>query len=135
MEFDLGTEDKAAGDFEEMPPGDYSFKVDVVEEKKFRSGNKGVGLKLLAFIGDRDVVIFDNLVAKENCIWKWQQLAKALGLPVSGKIDPMSFEGRIGMAAFVRPSDSKYLQVDKYHPLSDPPAPAITAPTTGDVPF
>lgn len=142
MRFDMGTEEQTGGD--EIPAGTYFFKVDEVAEKTFKTGSQGVSIKLLVMIGSKDITVYDNLVATEKARWKWQQLAKALGLPTKGEIDPHQFLNRMGVADFERKADSKYLQVGRYTPPAETPtrevlmagasAPAVAA-GDDDVPF
>lgn len=130
-----GVEDRSTSKVE---PGDYTFKVDDIQEKNFKSGSSGLSVKLLAGVGDRDVTVYDTVVVepaagKNNTIWRLKALAGALGFDAEN-IDTNKLLGKFGRASFKL--EDGYLRVDRYE-KADTPDTSIgkPVPKDDDVPF
>jgi hypothetical protein len=113
--------------------GTYSFKVDDITEKTFKSGNDGWAVMLLAAaLEDKDVTVYDNLVNVPTALWKFEAFCNALGYdfanPPAGGYKPEQFVNRMGKARFVK-NDRGYLAVDEYLPAS------AGSDSEDDVPF
>jgi hypothetical protein len=96
-----------------LKAGIYSFKVDQAEEKTSKAGNPMCALTLLVAAGDRDVKVFDRLVVKDNCVWKWKQFCKCIGIAFKDNLSPNDFINKMGMVELVE-GEKGYLEVDKY---------------------
>ena len=71
--------------FDPVPVGDYEVIISDVEKKVFKSGNKGLSL-ILTIRDDVDQAarkrkLFENLAITEKALFKYQQYAKATGMP------------------------------------------------------
>ena len=102
--------------------GTYTFKVDEITEKTFKTGNDGWAVKLMvAAFDDRDVTVFDNIVNVPSALWKFEQFCQAFGFdflnPPEGGYQPHQFEGRLGKAEFEK-DDKGYLKVKEYQPTA-----------------
>lgn len=105
-------------EFESLPPGTYSFKIDEASEGEW----KKVGclkLKLLVAIGNKDYTVFDNLYyapinpGAKSPLWKLRQLSKCVGFDFDNPPEVHEIENRFGSAEFdVGPKG--YLQVKRY---------------------
>lgn len=89
-----------AGGFDVLPVGDYECMVSEVKVTESSTGKP----MLKATLTIRDDIeqggqkrkIFDNMVEQENMMWKFQQVAKAAGIPNNADLDTLSdFAGAI----------------------------------------
>lgn len=138
-EDDLNSE--GGGSFE---PGIYSFKVEDIQEKTYRTGSAGYSVLLLVGIGDRDVRVYDNIITnptpgKKHAKWKLAALCRSVGVDPAGGVDPAQLVGKSGTGDFIREEGSKYLSVGEYvvdaKPTSRSQPYTPTQQDIGNVPF
>lgn len=109
-------------DFSSPVAGDYDFKVISSEEKKSKSGNDMIEMKLeICPAGRKAIAVKDWLVFKSDCINKIKGFCDATGLNfASGSLDAQDCLGLCGRARF-SPKEStidgkKYLSLSYYYP-------------------
>jgi hypothetical protein len=99
-------------------PGRYTFRVDDVQEKMFRSGNEGLSATLLVAVnGARDLKVFSNFVYTPKALWKLKEFFDAIGVDFEHPPEPWDLVGKTGVAEFVV-GEKGYLEVDTFLPGS-----------------
>lgn len=122
MSFNYNPEDKTEGGGGKAQPGDYTFKVDQIEEVTFRTGSEGWKAQLLVgALADKDIKVFCNLVNTKAALWKMAEFLASIGLdfnnPPKGGWEPTACEGKVGKATF-KLGEKGYLEVEAFLPAS-----------------
>jgi hypothetical protein len=85
-----------------LEPGDYDFVVNDAVEKKSKSGNPMIELKLMVGTHPNEKGVFDYLVFDGKSEWKLDSFLHSIqrhpGVGVEMDIDPMDFVGEKGRA-------------------------------------
>ncbi len=101
-----------------VPPGDYLFKVDEVEEVRFKTGNMGLKIKLLVgALPDKDIQCFTNIVYTEKALWKLNEFLTCIGLDFSRPPEIHQLLNKTGHATFGL-NEKEYLTPEEFHPPS-----------------
>lgn len=114
------------------PEGEYSFTVSEAEEKRFRSGNDGVALTLLAAVAsNRSVKTFANVFYTEKAQWKLKAFMDSIGVDFyHPPADVTQLIGMGGRAKF-KHNEKGYLEADEFiaRPAGQPLAKLGPTPT------
>jgi hypothetical protein len=124
LDFDPSTAEEGGGDYPPLRPGEYEFKIEEASETVFKSGNKGLKLKLLvAYEGTRDIPCYANLVYTPNMLWKVKHLLEGVGFDFESPPDAWELVGKAGWAQFGvkagldasgKPNGKEYLDVKDF---------------------
>ncbi len=63
-----------------IPEGKYKFRVKDAREKRSSAGNDMLNLKLIIFINNREVPLWDSLILIPSMFWKIEHFCEATGL-------------------------------------------------------
>lgn len=101
LDFDPATAEEGGGDYPPLRPGEYEFKIEGAAETTFRSGNKGLKLKLLvSYEGTRDIPCYANLVYTPNMLWKVKHLLEGAGFDFESPPDAWELVGKTAWGQF-----------------------------------
>lgn len=87
----------AGGDFQPIPDGTYTMRIDSVEAKETRKGDPMFKLTLKVIDGEyTNRLVWDNLVFNSKAMGRVKKLCGAIGLPTKGEVDitPDKLEGK-----------------------------------------
>tara|TARA_R110002110_G_scaffold125486_2_gene303445 strand:- start:1138 stop:1563 length:426 start_codon:yes stop_codon:yes gene_type:complete len=132
-----------------VQPGTYPYVIVESVEKKFRSGNFGLELKLNVLVGDRGIPVYERIPYLTSLAWKIRKFAASVGFDPQRSPDAHKLIGMQGRAEFVK--DAKgWLELDEFLPKGenvDPvksaakvvaapiAVPLVSGPVGDDVPF
>jgi hypothetical protein len=115
MNYDPTTKTEGGG---RAVAGLYSFTVDSVTDKVWKSGNPGAEITLqVGAFEDRSIKVFDRMTYAPSSLWKVQQFLAALGFDFMTPPENNALLGKCGMAKF-KVGEKGYLEVDEYLPSS-----------------
>ena len=127
-----------------VQPGTYAYMIEEAVEKKFRSGNFGLELKLAVVGSDRSVPVYERIAYSPKTMWKIRKFAESAGFDPKNSPDVHQLVGMQGRAEFAKDSRG-YLELDEFLPKEETGAPASfpargapvapAAPAGDDVPF
>jgi hypothetical protein len=106
-----------AGAETDIKEGEYPYRIDDIEEKRFGSGNEGWKMTLaVPALPEREVKVYCNVVNTKNSLWLMRKLCKAHGRDFAGgEQTPGDFIGQCGRAKFIK-NEKGYLEVADFIP-------------------
>lgn len=113
MPLGYSPEAKEENEYDDLEEGKYPFKVDIVEEKFFKTGNEGLKVKLLVGYEGRDVPCFANLAYTPKALWRLKQFLDCIGLDFDNPPEVTEIRNKTGMADFVL-NDKGYFEVERW---------------------
>lgn len=107
--------------FTVLPAGEYNFRVLDAEEKRSKTGNDMIEVKLDVFKGEESAIVYDYLVFAEKSKWKVDHFLKCVGLlpeegtnvDISGN-DLIGHQGRVKLRIGKTDKNNDRNEVDAY---------------------
>ena len=130
------------GDFPLLQPGEYRFEVVDAVKAVSASGNDMYQLRLKVFQDNGPAVtVFDNLIEKENCLFRFVQFFDSLGMDTDDTDATKNAIGEVGRARIkIEQGTNGYAdrnRVDRYLPApkTEKPPVSVLPTSSDDLPF